>query len=112
MNRLTRNSPSSFHRLLLGLVIFLYPTAAQAQSRSGADNEGTPIENDLVIEHCASCHMRDDTGRMTRLSYLRKTPEGWQTSIRRMVSLNGVDIEPATAREIVRYLANEHGIAP
>ena len=49
MNRLTRNGPPSFHRLLLGLMIFLYPTAAQAQSPSGADSEGTPIENDLIV---------------------------------------------------------------
>ena len=112
MNSLTRNEPPSFHRLLLGLMIFLYPTTAQGQSPPGADNEGTPIENDLVIEHCTSCHTQDDTGRMTRLSYLRKTPEGWQSSIRRMVFLNGVDIDPATAQEIVRYLANRHGIAP
>ena len=118
MNRLTRNGPPLFLRVLLGLVIFLYPTTAQSQSLaqgqalSDADNQGTPIENDLVIEHCASCHTRDDTGRMTRLSYLRKTPEGWQTSIRRMVSLNDVDLDPATAREIVRYLANQHGVAP
>ena len=112
MNRLTRNGPPSFHRLLLGLLIFLYPTTARGQSPSGAEGEGTPIENDLVVEHCASCHTRDDAGRMTRLSYLRKTPEGWQTSIRRMVSLNDVDLDPATAREIVRYLANQHGVAP
>ena len=102
----------SVHLLLFGLVIFLYPAAAHGQSVSDANGEGTPIENDLVIEHCASCHTRDESGRMTRLSYMRKTPEGWQTSIRRMVSLNGVDSDPATAREIVRYLANEHGIAP
>ena len=112
MNRLTRNSPPSFHRLLLGLLIFLYPTTARGQSLSGADGEGTPIENAAVIENCVSCHTRDESGRMTRLSYMRKTPEGWQTSIRRMVSLNDVDIDPAAAREIVRYLANEHGIAP
>ena len=102
----------SVHLLLFGLVIFLYPAAAHGQSVSDANGEGTPIENDLVIEHCASCHTRDESGRMTRLSYMRKTPEGWQTSIRRMVSLNDVDLDPATAREIVRYLAKEHGIAP
>ena len=112
MNRPTRNGLSAFHRLLLGLMIFQYPTGVHGQSPSGADREGTPIENDLVIEHCASCHTQDESGRLTRLSYMRKTPEGWQTSIRRMVSLNGVDIDPAPAREIVRYLANEHGVAP
>ncbi len=112
MNRLTRNGSPALLRLFLGLLFFLYPTAAQAQSVSDADNEGTPIENDVVIDNCVSCHAQDESGRMTRLSYMRKTPEGWQTSIRRMVSLNGVDLDPAAAREIVRYLANHHGIAP
>ncbi len=101
-----------FHRLLLSLVIFLYPAGAQGQSVSDTDGDGIPIENDLVIENCASCHAQDESGRMTRLSYMRKTPEGWQTSLRRMVSLNGVDVDPAAAREIVRYLANQHGLAP
>jgi quinohemoprotein amine dehydrogenase len=49
---------------------------------------------------------------MTRLSFMRKTPEGWETSIRRMVSLNGVQLEPAAAREIARYLSNTLGLAP
>ena len=49
---------------------------------------------------------------MSRISYLRKTPEGWSQSIRRMVSLNGLSLEPAEAREIVQYLSNRHGLAP
>ncbi len=60
---------------ILGLVVLLYPTALYAQS--DVDTQGTPIENDLVVENCASCHAQDDSGRMTRLSYMRKTPEGW-----------------------------------
>ncbi len=95
---------------ILGLVVLLYPTALYAQS--DVDTQGTPIENDLVVENCASCHAQDDSGRMTRLSYMRKTPEGWQTSIRRMVSLNDVGLDPASARGIVRYLSNQHGVAP
>jgi quinohemoprotein amine dehydrogenase len=73
---------------------------------------GIPIANDLLVRHCSACHTRDSTGRMSRISYLRKTPEGWQTSIRRMVSLNGVLLQPDVAREIVRYLANQQGLAP
>ena len=49
---------------------------------------------------------------MTRVSYMRKTPEGWQQSIRRMVTLNEVELEPEIARDIVRYLSDHHGIAP
>lgn len=49
---------------------------------------------------------------MSRLSFLRKTPEGWETSIRRMATLNGVTLEPAMARQVLRYLANHQGLAP
>ena len=49
---------------------------------------------------------------MTRVSYLRKTPEGWQQSIRRMVTLNEAELDPETARAIVRYLSDNHGVAP
>ncbi len=49
---------------------------------------------------------------MSRISYLRKNPEGWQTSVRRMATLNGVQIDPVAAREVVRYLANHQGLAP
>ncbi|MQA92219.1 MAG: quinohemoprotein amine dehydrogenase subunit alpha [Gemmatimonas sp.] len=73
---------------------------------------GFVIESEAVIENCGGCHVQDETGRMGRLSYLRKTPEGWQNSIRRMVSLHGVQLEPEAAREVVHYLANAQGLAP
>ena len=112
MNRRTWSCLAPIHGLLLALALLPYPASARGQSASAAESEGSPIENDLIIANCSSCHTRDDSGRMTRLSYLRKTPEGWQTSIRRMVALQDVDIDPASAREMVRYLSNEHGIAP
>ena len=112
MNRRTSSCFAPVQGLLIGLALLLHPAGVHGQSVSGAASVGSPIENDLVIENCSSCHAQDDSGRMTRLSYLRKTPEGWQTSIRRMVALRGLDIEPATAREIVRYLSNDHGLAP
>lgn len=74
--------------------------------------DGYPIENETLIDRCSRCHVVDDEGRMTRISYLRKTPEGWQTSVRRMVALHGTRLNTADAREIVRYLANEQGLAP
>lgn len=73
---------------------------------------GIPVTSDLVVRNCSRCHTQDDDGRMNRLSYLRKTPEGWSQSVRRMVSLNDVSLDAEDAREIVRYLANEHGVAP
>ena len=97
----------------IAALAFLAPSLAHAQEESaGLPEGGIPVESQLVRDRCAGCHLTDDTGRMSRISYMRKTPEGWQTTIRRMVVLNGVELEPATAREMVRYLSNNHGIAP
>ncbi len=76
------------------------------------DGPGIPVTADVVIRNCSACHAVDDDGRMSRVSYMRKTPEGWQASIQRMMALQGVQLDPATAREIVRYLSDHHGLAP
>ena len=89
----------------LGILLAWSPTPQEAP-------EGYAIENETVIDRCSRCHLVDDDGRMSRISYLRKTPEGWQTSVRRMVSLHGARLDAADAREIVRYLADEQGLAP
>src|SRR4051812_29711377 len=59
---------------------------------------GFAIADQTVIARCGSCHVRDSTGLMERLSYLRKTPEGWEISIRRMVALQHVRVDPTEAR--------------
>ena len=49
---------------------------------------------------------------MTRISYRRTTPEGWEQTIKRMITLNNLTFEPAEARDVLRYLADHHGLAP
>ncbi len=95
-------------------------TAAEAQGRGAAPGganrdttRGFAINDQKVISSCTRCHRRDSTtGIVERLSYERKTPEGWEMSIRRMVQLNKVEVQPADARAIVRYLSNNQGLAP
>src|SRR5437588_149238 len=81
-------------------------------SNPDAVDEGIPVASDLVKQKCASCHKADDKGRLTRISYRRTTPEGWEETLKRMVTLNNVKLQPAEARDIVRYLADHHGLAP
>ena len=89
------------------------PAAAQdASSGAVLPDGGIPVTSDLVHRVCGSCHRADEQRRMSRISYQRTTPEGWQQTIRRMVLLNDLQIEPADAREAVRYLATAHGLAP
>lgn len=85
---------------------------AQGPSANRDTTSGFRITEPLVAALCSSCHARDSAGVMQRISFLRKTVEGWETSVRRMVALHGAKLDPASARTIVRYLANQQGLAP
>ncbi len=105
------------HRPRLTRALFLGGLlAAGASVASGAaaqsDEEGFPIDHETVRARCAACHLPDSQGRMSRISFERKTPEGWQTSLQRMIALNGVSLNPEEAREIVKYLSDNQGLAP
>lgn len=73
---------------------------------------GIPIDHQLTIAKCGGCHQRDANGVMRRLSYIRTSPEVWEQAIKRMVRLNGLAIKPDEAREILKYLSTNNGLAP
>lgn len=75
------------------------------------DREGIPVTEELLHQKCTACHKPQPDGRLSRISYMRKTPEGWELSLKRMIRLNQVELTPEEARQIVRYLANDHGLA-
>src|SRR5437868_2570066 len=83
-----------------------------AAPHARAQDEGIPVTSDLVRAKCGSCHRSDDKMRMSRISYRRATPENWERTIKRMVTLNHVNLEPADARAILKYLADHQGLAP
>src|ERR1051326_5082274 len=91
---------------------FTLVTGALAQAQVAPAVTGIPINHQLTIDKCAGCHQRDANGMMRRLSYIRTTPEVWEQAIKRMVRLNGLVIKPEEAREILRYLSNNNGLAP
>jgi quinohemoprotein amine dehydrogenase len=85
---------------------------AIAQVQSEPAVEGIPVADPLVIARCSGCHKKDDKGNLTRISWIRTTPEGWQEAIKRMVRLNGAQLTPEDARNIVKSLSASHGLAP
>ena len=98
-----------------GLVLLCAATPALSQTPPPADatrNEGIPVQSDLVRARCGTCHRSDDKGRMSRISYRRTTPEDWEQTIKRMVTLNHANLDPADARGILKYLADHQGLAP
>ena len=84
---------------------------AQAVGEESTD-EGVPVTSDLVKRKCGTCHRADEKGRLSRISYRRTTPEGWEQTIKRMITLNNVAMEPPEARDVLRYLSDRHGLAP
>ena len=94
-------------------VLWLAQPAGAGQSSAEPDQTaGIPIDNETVVAACSVCHVTDDPQILSRISFRRTTPEGWQQTIKRMVSLNDMLIDPDEAREVVRYLSNNLGLAP
>jgi quinohemoprotein amine dehydrogenase len=88
------------------------PAQPAAPAASLPEEAGIPIKSVAVKKACGACHASDAQGRMSRISGRRTTPEGWQETIKRMATLNQAPLEPAAAREALRYLSNELGLAP
>jgi hypothetical protein len=78
---------------------------AEAKARPGI-----PVTDPLVRSKCTVCHYPQEGGKLSRISYLRKTPEAWELSLKRMVRLHQLQITPDEAREVVRYLSDNHGL--
>jgi len=86
--------------------------SADAAASDEKPEDGIPVTDALVIEKCGGCHKKDDKNSLSRISWERSTPEGWEEAIKRMVRLNGLTLTPPEARSIVKYLATYHGLAP
>lgn len=111
----------TLRRVSLGLLLGAGLTSAsavigQSSSMAGAEptetEEGIPVTDALTKEKCGACHSADAKGNLSRISWMRTTPEGWSQAIKRMVKLNGASLTPQESRQIVRYLSNTHGLAP
>lgn len=88
------------------------PATAGAKPPQAPSEDGFPVTDPRVVAKCGACHVPDAKGNMSRISWIRTTPEGWEEAIKRMVRLHGVPLEPDDARKILRYLSDEQGLAP
>ena len=79
---------------------------------AAAEEDGLAVTSPLVQAACGACHATDDAGRMSRISWQRKSAEGWQITILRMIRTGTVNLTPEDARDVVRYLTDHHGLAP
>ncbi len=66
----------------------------------------------ILDARCASCHQRTSEGDLDRVAAQRKTPEGWDMTIVRMMIVHGVEITADERRALVKHLADTQGLAP
>lgn len=67
---------------------------------------------EVVARECSLCHRAAADGSLSRLSGIRKTPEGWEMTLARMESTRGVKLSPQDRRAAVKFLADVQGLAP
>jgi quinohemoprotein amine dehydrogenase len=91
---------------LAGLIPGAFRATAQTPSA------GIPVTDPLVIAKCGQCHPSDQQGNMPYVSWERTTPEGWQDTLKRMILTQSLNLSPAEARSLVKYLSASHGLAP
>ncbi len=93
-----------FSRFFVGLLL-LATMLGQASAQT-LDGEK------LINARCAACHARLPEGGLNRISEIRKTPEGWDMTLVRMMLLHGLKITADERHTLVKYLADKQGLAP
>ncbi len=66
----------------------------------------------VLLERCASCHQPLNSGSLSRIGEMRKTPEGWDRSIQRMQLWHGVEVSDEERAALVKLLSDTRGLAP
>ncbi len=83
---------------------------------SGALNAASQstVGEKIIQKRCMDCHTETDNASQpySRISEQRKTPEGWQMTVQRMVSFHEAKMTPEERKQVVKYLADTQGLAP
>ena len=66
----------------------------------------------LVNARCSGCHERMADGKLSRVGEIRKTPEGWDMNIARMMVVHGVEVTSDERAALVKYLSDTPGPGP
>jgi len=94
-------------RLSASLLAIATCTALHAPSSFAARDAQS-----ILKETCQGCHTPETGQNLSRISHQRKTPEGWLMSIARMQTMHGLKISDEDRRTLVKYLADNQGLAP
>ena len=78
---------------------------------AGAESGAQAGPQKILERRCGQCHRSVEGGGLSRISRERQTPEGWDMTITRMRLYHHVEIKPAEQAALVKYLADNQGLA-
>jgi len=95
----------------LRFIIFLMLVLPTAWAIPASGAQGIPVTNDMILKKCTECH-KNNGGLVSRISYLRKSPEGWEETLWRHKRTHGVSITRDEKEVLILYLSDKQGLAP
>lgn len=66
---------------------------------------------EVLATVCAACHAKDAESRYSRIDFARRTPEGWEMNVVRMVRNYGLNMSDEDMMAVVRHLADTRGLS-
>ncbi|RMF11802.1 MAG: quinohemoprotein amine dehydrogenase subunit alpha [Alphaproteobacteria bacterium] len=95
-------------------IFALVLTACDEEQEAPPAAEATLADTgrELVQAICTGCHVKRDDGSLSRISFGRRTPEGWDMTLVRMMNFHGLSLTKEDRRAIVKYLSDTQGLAP
>ncbi|MCB2126712.1 MAG: quinohemoprotein amine dehydrogenase subunit alpha [Rhodobacteraceae bacterium] len=66
---------------------------------------------EIVANVCGACHLKDDKGQFSRIDSSRRTPEGWEMNIVRMMRNYGIRLSDEDFVTVLRYLSDTRGLS-
>lgn len=101
-------------RRTVGQRFTIFLAALILVSVGGAVAQGAPgikVTNDLILTTCTPCHS-NDAGIVSRISFLRKSPEGWEETLWRHKRIHGLKVSREQKEALLLYLSDKQGLAP
>ncbi|WP_038012363.1 quinohemoprotein amine dehydrogenase subunit alpha [Thauera sp. 63] len=86
--------------------------ASLAAPLLAAPAQAAPQGEALVNSKCITCHAPAEDGQLARIGDSRRTPEGWDMTVARMIISHGVKLSADERAAVVKYLADTRGLAP
>lgn len=91
-------------------------TAPVSESVADVDDQSVDEQSidaaALLQTRCSGCHAPSADGGLSRISQIRKTPEGWFMTLVRMEREGRTYLQADERRALVKYLADTQGLAP